>query len=310
MSCSVLTGSSVQVAAARPLVIRYGASVLGTGLAAGLWLLIGHRLAPSPFLLFTAAVALAAWWGGLGPALMAMGISTVACLLLYDLAPGRPGFTAIQAAPDLLTFLLVSVVITALQEARHRAVRALADQALHDPLTGLPNRRLFADRLQRLLSSSRRTSRPFALVLLDLDGFKEVNDTFGHLQGDRVLREVAHRLHAHARSSDTIARVGGDEFALLFPEMDEESARTMLGKLTRLFVQPVLLDGREFRVGASMGLAVYPADGTSAERLVERADAAMYRTKRAAALDAPAISPAGSGHRTGASVSLLPRTTE
>jgi diguanylate cyclase (GGDEF)-like protein len=146
-------------------------------------------------------------------------------------------------------------------------------------LTGLPNRRLFADRLRQLLYSSHRAGRSFSLVLLDLDGFKAVNDSLGHLQGDVALMELAHRLRAHVRASDTVARLGGDEFALLLPETDEQSARTMIGKLEPHLRQSFVLAGQERPIHVSMGLAVYPEHGTSEEVLLERADRAMYARK-------------------------------
>lgn len=272
-------GTSAPSARAHPL--RYGTVPLSTGLATGLWLYFGQQLLPSPFLLFTAAVALCAWWGGLGPALVAIAVSILACLLLYYLPFDPQDFSPAQAAAHLLLFLLLTLLIATLQVGRQRAQRALAYQALHDPLTSLPNRRLFFDRLQQLLVSAQRTGRCFALVLLDLDGFKRANDSLGHLRGDLLLTQLAHRLRAHARASDTVARLGGDEFALLLPETDEQGALAMISKLQELLREPVVLeDGVAVSVGASMGLALYPHHGSTEESLLDRADSTMYASKR------------------------------
>jgi diguanylate cyclase (GGDEF)-like protein len=130
------------------------------------------------------------------------------------------------------------------------------------------------------MASSRRTNRPFTLMLLDLNGFKEVNDSLGHLQGDQLLNQIAQRLRSHTRDSDTIARLGGDEFAMLCPETDEIGANTLAGKVRQIIVQPLVLDGRECAVTASIGLAVYPHNGTTEESLLRFADAAMYADKR------------------------------
>lgn len=264
---------------------RYSIVLLSTGLAVLLWAIFGQQLAASPFLLFTAAVALSAFWGGLGPALATIVGSTVASAIIYYV-PSVP-FEArdshgTQVVAHFLMFLLVSALIAALQLARRQAERALALQALHDHLTGLPNRRLFTDRLQQLLEAARRSSRPFALVLLDLDGFKAINDSYGHPQGDVVLIEMARRLRSLARASDTTARVGGDEFALLLPDTAGTRAGDMVKELDEVLRRPIVLGRGQLIVSASMGLAVYPGDGETEESLAERADAAMYRSKRGA----------------------------
>jgi diguanylate cyclase (GGDEF)-like protein len=212
-------------------------------------------------------------------------------MLLYYLPLDLRGFSASEVMLQLLTFFVVSLLITVLLLARRRAERALVEQALHDPLTGLPNRRLFADRLRQLLYSSQRAGRSFSLVLLDLDGFKSVNDSLGHLQGDVVLMELAHRLRAHVRTSDTVARLGGDEFALLLPESDEESGRTLISKLEPHLRQPFVLAGQERPLHVSMGLAVYPEHGASEEVLLERADRAMYARKHGEASHPISVAP-------------------
>lgn len=156
----------------------------------------------------------------------------------------------------------------------------LAHQALHDNLTGLPNRVLLNDRLQQTIFSSRREEKPFALFLLDLDRFKEVNDTLGHHVGDVLLQEVAQRLRGALRASDTVARLGGDEFAVLLPTLQAaEHAALAAQKILKLFEEPVTIEGHTLSVGISIGIAHSPEHGLDAESLMRRADRAMYHAK-------------------------------
>jgi len=163
---------------------------------------------------------------------------------------------------------------------REQSEQSLQHQALHDVLTGLPNRTLLADRVQQGLAASRRDGRPLALLLMDLDRFKEVNDTFGHHQGDLVLQEIGRRLHDSLRESDTIARLGGDEFAVLLPLTGAAAALEATRALLRIVEQPLMLEGRSFEAGASVGIALYPEHGDDAVTLLRRADVAMYAAKR------------------------------
>jgi diguanylate cyclase (GGDEF)-like protein/PAS domain S-box-containing protein len=152
--------------------------------------------------------------------------------------------------------------------------------ALHDSLTDLPNRVLFADRLAHALDIARRRGERCALLQIDLDGFKPVNDTYGHRAGDRALQEVARRLRASLRDSDTAARIGGDEFAVVLPAASRQSATAVARKLATAIAAPVTVGGGELRLGASIGVAVYPENGLTAVALSEAADAAMYAAKR------------------------------
>ncbi|HEV3232807.1 MAG TPA: diguanylate cyclase [Candidatus Dormibacteraeota bacterium] len=159
--------------------------------------------------------------------------------------------------------------------------KALQYQALHDPLTGLPNRTLFTDRLTQALLQHHRDSRRMALLMLDLDGFKEVNDRLGHHAGDLLLRDVSTRLREALRESDTVARLGGDEFAVLPAGTDgiaaaARTAEKLMGALRR----PFQVDGRLVEVRASVGIAMCPEDGADADSLLRAADAAMYSAKR------------------------------
>jgi diguanylate cyclase (GGDEF)-like protein/PAS domain S-box-containing protein len=153
-------------------------------------------------------------------------------------------------------------------------------QALHDPLTGLPNRVLLRERVEQALKQRPDGTYP-ALFVLDLDGFKEVNDRFGHPAGDHVLREVASRWRALLRRGETLARLGGDEFAVLAPRLaSREAASRIGGRLLRRLDSPFQLDGCSIAVGVSVGIALYPDHGRDLESLLSSADQAMYQAKR------------------------------
>ncbi|MBI2863142.1 MAG: PAS domain S-box protein [Chloroflexi bacterium] len=163
---------------------------------------------------------------------------------------------------------------------RKQSEEIIRQLAYRDPLTGLPNRALFNDRIGVALAQARRYRQKLAVSILDLDEFKRINDTLGHDVGDRVLKDAADRLTCLLRSSDTVARMGGDEFMMLFlglakPEQAAEVVERILSALRRPFV----LDGRELLVTASIGIAVFPDDGEDAATLLKNADVAMYRTK-------------------------------
>lgn len=154
--------------------------------------------------------------------------------------------------------------------------------ATHDGLTGLPNRSLLNDRLDRALARAHREGNQVAVIYLDLDHFKTINDTLGHQCGDLVLIAVAGRLMAHLRETDTITRQGGDEFVILLPELRGASdAMHVCEKLQEELADPVSLDGRELRISASMGIAMFPEDGDIGEQLLQKADVALYKAKNA-----------------------------
>ncbi len=162
--------------------------------------------------------------------------------------------------------------------ARARAAESLA---LRDTLTGLPNRALLDDRIDQALQRARRTADAFALMVVDLDGFKEVNDIRGHDAGDQVLRSIARRLESVVRASDTVARVGGDEFVVLSIDTGtEEEAAALVGRLRHALRRPYRVDGGIVEIDASIGWALFPADGATPEELLGRADVQMFATKR------------------------------
>lgn len=167
-----------------------------------------------------------------------------------------------------------------LMEELEEAHRREAHRATHDALTGLPNRTLFLDRLSHGLARAERRRERLAVLYLDLDGFKPVNDTLGHAAGDQILIRVARHLDNGVRRSDTLARLGGDEFGVLFERVpDRTMAESLVQGLRALLRDPVSIDGKSFQMGFSAGLALYPEDGRNADTLLRMADAAMYRDK-------------------------------
>ncbi len=198
------------------------------------------------------------------------------------------------------------LVLIALQEQGRtaealRLAATLEYATLHDALTGLPNRALFTDRLAQALLAAQRERTMFAVLFIDLDHFKSINDRFGHQAGDLLLQQLAARLRGELRKSDTVARLHGDEFAVLLPGDDAAAAAGVARKLLRALEPPYLLHGRPERVGATIGIAVHPAHGSDADALLWQADAAMYSAKRARGGHAFASADEGSSlaHRAG-----------
>ncbi|BFG80422.1 bifunctional diguanylate cyclase/phosphodiesterase [Paraburkholderia terrae] len=176
---------------------------------------------------------------------------------------------------DLRLESRTSVLASSLAEANQE----LTYLALHDSLTKLPNRVLLEDRLGQAIQGADRGHSHFALMFMDLDGFKAVNDAFGHHVGDRLLVEVAGRIGASVRAQDTIARVGGDEFVLLASVGEPADAATLAEKLLTVIREPVQVAGNELRVSTSIGIAIYPGNGAHQHELLTNADAAMYHAK-------------------------------
>lgn len=184
----------------------------------------------------------------------------------------------------------LEVKTTQLEESEQRLRRALTERpeaeavmrqlAFHDAVTGLPNRWLFQDRLGMALAQARRAQHKLAVMLLDLDYFKNINDKWGHPIGDQLLKEMGQRLTGLLRQSDTVARLGGDEFVLLLPGItQEEDATKVAHKVLEVLRKPFALAGQELYITASLGVALYPEDGRDIDTLMRKADIAMYRAK-------------------------------
>jgi len=195
----------------------------------------------------------------------------------------------VQDAADRLS--IVNLALEAEVSTRHileaqlatvtHSEEAARHAALHDALTDLPNRTLFENRLEHGLAQAKRHDRTLAVMFLDLDGFKKVNDVHGHDVGDLVLQTTANRLKEHARDDDTVSRFGGDEFLYLLTEIDgDKDAALVAQKIANAIQLPIPLPISELIVKSSIGIAIFPKDGTSASALIKSADTAMYRAKR------------------------------
>ena len=163
-----------------------------------------------------------------------------------------------------------------LRESKSRLYRL----AHYDPLTGLPNRLLFEDRLNQAILKARRNSTRLGILFLDLDRFKQINDTLGHDVGDELLRAVAKRLQNQCRQSDTVARIGGDEFVFILDDLHgREGAEVVANKILNALEEPIILDNHELEISTSIGIAMYPDDSTDIDGVIKRADIALYQAK-------------------------------
>jgi diguanylate cyclase (GGDEF)-like protein len=187
----------------------------------------------------------------------------------------------------LLLLVIVSIVLFNRRLQREITSRILAEEELkhlaqHDVLTGLPNRRLFDELSHAALLRARRSKTSQALLFLDLDGFKQVNDTLGHNAGDSLLVDIAQRFKGCIRDSDLIARIGGDEFVIhLATDCNDHDAVLIAKKVLNSMAVPFQLDDATATVGASIGISMYPADGDEVAELLQKADSAMYAAKLA-----------------------------
>lgn len=192
-----------------------------------------------------------------------------------------------DAFDDTVQQLIEKMILNmdyALGHFEQEKVHKLSEDRIHrlanfDPLTELPNRILLEQRFEYVLSTSKRHKKTFALMFLDLDRFKEINDTLGHSIGDKLLIALAQRTTSVLRKQDTVSRMGGDEFTFILPETDHSGAQIVAYKLLELISHPFFIDGRELNVTASIGIALYPEDGEEIETLSKHADNAMYRAK-------------------------------
>lgn len=184
----------------------------------------------------------------------------------------------IDRSPDGTPLRLVGTVLDITE--RSEAERQLEYLAYHDPLTGLPNRFLLRDRLEHAVARARRHDHGMALLFIDLDRFKNVNDSLGHIAGDQLLIEVSRRLSARMRDDDTLARLGGDEFTVVLERIDDlDQVRNVVRKIMQAFADTFVIQSREVFVTASIGISMYPDDGADVDVLMSNADAAMYQAK-------------------------------
>jgi len=213
---------------------------------------------------------------------------------LYDPNPPAPDLRWLYILIGLVTLAIAVVSAIAVYiyrtnarlrqevDERKRAEEKIQRMAYHDFLTGLPNRKLFTDRVGIALTQAQRNQKKTGIIMLDLDNFKDVNDTLGHAVGDLLLKATAERLKAALRKGDTVARFGGDEFALILPDLKGiEGAIKVAQKIVDSFRKPFLVDTHQLIVTTSIGIAVYPDDGTDEGVLMKNADIAMYQAKQA-----------------------------
>lgn len=193
----------------------------------------------------------------------------------------RAGARGIDIVGTRIKELSDTIERAGLQALRvEQEVAHMRHHAYHDALTQLPNRALLFDRLGRAMALATRQDRQLALLLLDLDEFKDVNDRFGHAVGDRLLRCVADRLTQATRNSDTASRYGGDEFVVILPDLDSaEGAQAAARKIHKGLAEPFRINGHSITVTASIGVAVFPQDAATIRALLRHADLAMYRSK-------------------------------
>jgi len=286
-----------------PLVVRYVASICITITALLLHQtvvkLVGGNL--PTYIFFYPAVIIAALFAGFRAGLLATAMAVI--FADYWIIPPK-GF-AISSLPDAIGLaifsfngVLISVIAELYRRARTKAANYAAEltlrdsrkreeeiinqMAYHDSLTGLPNRQLFSDRLGIALAHAQRNQNKVVVAMIDLDNFKKINDTLGHIVGDLFLKATAERLDAEMRKGDTVARFGGDEFLLILPDLKViEDAIQVAQKIVDSFCKPLLIDTYQFVVTMSIGIAVYPNDGTDEVILLKNADIAMYQAKQA-----------------------------
>jgi diguanylate cyclase (GGDEF)-like protein len=254
-----------------------------------------------PLILFAAAVTVTAWYGGLKPGLFAITLSTFICSLLFFQPAGSFAIVSPNDRLRLIVFIVQGVLTSFLMESLHAARRRseermrernqaekelrvseerLIYQGTHDALTGLPNRALLFRKIDKIIVSDHKNKYSFALLLLDLDRFKEINDTFGHHIGDTVLQRLRPLLLNVVRQSDTVAGLGGDEFGILLPGSDHERASAVAEQIVTALKQPIMVEEQPLEVGISIGIALYPEHGQDTMTLLRRADVAMYAAKR------------------------------
>jgi diguanylate cyclase (GGDEF)-like protein/PAS domain S-box-containing protein len=213
------------------------------------------------------------WAAGAYAAPVLLG-STVLGVLEFRAAGLREPDEAVAGTIDVIASQFAQFI------ERKRSEEALRHQALHDALTGLPNRTLFHDRVRQALEHARRGGQTLAVLVMDLDCFKDVNDTLGHQCGDVLLQQVGRRVHDGVRACDTVARLGGDEFGFLLTEVDGPGAAALVERIQETLANPFMVQDRLLQVAASVGAALHPEHGEDVDQLLQHADVAMYTAKR------------------------------
>lgn len=285
---------------ALPAVLAGMALPGGAATSLAWWWAIFLLLAPRALLAGPAFAVTALWmWRvqaqhhGIGRRLLGLGFLVyglhqlqyfIIALLAFSRRPAELYGASVGFVDGLLQFVVgLGIVIWFLEEEREEVVRAsqrIEHLAYHDSLTGLPNRKLFLDRLSQELAASRRRGSQLAVMFLDVDRFKVINDSLGHGFGDELLTGVARRLRQSVRQADTVGRLGGDEFVLLIADLKRsEDAQAVAEKILTGLRRPFQLHGHQIYVSASLGISLYPSDGSDAEQLLKHADTAMYGAK-------------------------------
>jgi diguanylate cyclase (GGDEF)-like protein len=235
-------------------------------------------------LVLIAACATATWFGRWAGAVVAAfaGAGFLAANLSLDRTTGVVGVGFTVVAVCMWVFLAWAAGVTAAE--RRRMNDLLVHRALHDPLTGLANRTLLINRLEQALRRGERHASPVAVIFLDLDDFKAINDTMGHAAGDKLLAELGERFLRRLRASDTAARIGGDEFAFVCEDLhDQDEAKGIVTRLVQALDEPFRHQGHTVTIRASVGVAATSSFAQDAEQLLREADQAMYHVKRGGA---------------------------
>lgn len=228
--------------------------------------------------LFLIPVAAVSWFVSRNAGLVLSVLSMAVWLVLDLLVLGHYSWWVVPLCNELLRLGVFSLVAIVVAELR-RAMSQVRDMAMRDPLTGVANRRAFVEKAEEILALSRRQGFPLAVVFLDADGFKQVNDRHGHREGDRLLQLAAATVLDAVRESDVVARMGGDEFVVLLPDTDREGAETIAGRLSADL--DGAMAGGGFGIRFSIGVAAFQDPGDRVDDLLRHADALMYEAKAA-----------------------------
>lgn len=236
---------------------------------------------------FVADIATSPQWEDYRDIALAHGLRACHCMPIRDVEGSAIGVFALYfqqihtMTEDELASLQAATNLAGVVAERTKAEGLLRQMAHYDALTGLPNRTLFMDRLKQELAWAKRSKQRFALLFIDLDKFKAINDHYGHGIGDLVLKEVANRMRSCVRDADTAARMGGDEFMVLISAVLENRAPlTVANKLIALLSEPIRIEQQVYQIGASIGISIYPSDALDEDKLIGMADAAMYHAKQ------------------------------